>query len=81
MELPKFLIADNSDFPDKIFIIHTEFPRFVLDVETDDVEFLEELEEEDDNEEFEQEVAELLEQALTFFDREMELYEENGDFE
>lgn len=81
MELPKFLIADNSDFPDKIFIIHTEFPRFVLDVETDDVEFLEELDEEDDNEEFEQEVAELLEQALTFFDREMELYEENGDFE
>ncbi|ADX68508.1 MULTISPECIES: hypothetical protein [Weeksella] len=81
MDLPKFLIADNSDFPDKIFIIHTEFPRFVLDVETDDVEFLEDLDEEDDNEEFEQEVGELLEQALTFFDREMELYEESGDFE
>lgn len=29
MELPKFLLGDNTDFPDAIFVIHTEFPRFI----------------------------------------------------
>ena len=33
MELPKFLLADNTDYPTAIFIVHTEFPRFVLNLE------------------------------------------------
>ena len=50
MELPKFVLADNSDFPDDIFIIHLEYPRFLINLKDDSVEFLEELDEEDEQE-------------------------------
>ncbi len=79
MDLPKFLIADNSDFPDKIFIVHTDYPRFILDVENEDLEFLENLEEEEEDDSFNDEVTALVEQALVFFDREMDLYDEEID--
>ena len=49
MELPKFLVADNSELPEKIFILHTEYPRFLLDVETDDVEWFDDIAEEEEN--------------------------------
>lgn len=75
MEAPKFLIADNSDFPDKLFILHTDFPRFLLDVETEDIEWFDELEDDPDVE-LETEIAELLELAYEFFDKEMDSYEE-----
>ncbi len=75
METPKFLIADNSDFPEKIFIIHTDFPRFMLDVETEEIEWFDELEEEPDVD-LETEIAELMEKAFDFFDREMDSYDE-----
>ena len=29
MKLPKFLLADNSDFPEDLFVVHTEYPRSV----------------------------------------------------
>ncbi len=76
METAKFLIADNSEFPDKIYILHTDFPRFLLDVETEEIEWYDALEEESDVE-LETEIAELLEQAYQFFDREMDSYEED----
>ena len=76
MELPKFLIADNSATPDKIFILHTEYPRFLLDIETDEVEWFEDLSEEEEGEEFDTEVANLIEQALDFYDGEMAQYDE-----
>ena len=41
MELPKFLIADNSSFKDDLFIVHTEYPRFILNVSNDEVHWLE----------------------------------------
>ncbi|WP_068598888.1 hypothetical protein ACF3NR_00010 [Vaginella massiliensis] len=81
MELPKFLIADNSEFPEKIFILHTEYPRFLLDVENEDVEFFEELNEEDSDAVFEEEMTALVEQAYVFFDREMDLYDEADDID
>jgi len=37
MELPKFVLADNSDFPDDIFIIHLEYPRFLINLKDDSV--------------------------------------------
>ena len=77
MELPKFLLADNSTMPNKIFILHTEYPRFLLDVETDDIEWFEDISEEEENDEFDTEVANLIEEALDFYDQEMgELGEE-----
>ena len=30
MEVPKFLIADNSSLDEEIFVLHTEYPRFLL---------------------------------------------------
>ncbi|HLV24204.1 MAG TPA: hypothetical protein VKY36_05450 [Moheibacter sp.] len=74
METPKFLIADNSEFPDKIYILHTDFPRFLLNVETEEIEFYDEIEE-DPESDIETEIAELFEQAYQFFDKEMDSYD------
>ena len=38
MKLPKFLLADNSEFPEDLFVVHTEYPRFILNVEEEEVE-------------------------------------------
>ena len=43
MTLPKFLLADNSDFPEDIFVLHTEFPRFLINLKDDQVEWFEDL--------------------------------------
>ena len=32
MELPKFVTGDNTDFPDDIFVIHLEYPRFFINL-------------------------------------------------
>lgn len=45
MNLPKFVIGDNTDFPEDIFVIHLEYPRFVINLKDDEVEFLEDIEE------------------------------------
>ena len=75
MDLPKFVLADNTDFPDDIFIIHLDFPRFLVNLENDEVEFLEDIEanEEDDVSE---EMEKLIKLAGEFYDREMERYAE-----
>ncbi|WP_313808037.1 hypothetical protein [Flavobacterium sp.] len=75
MELPKFVVADNTDFPDDIFIIHLEFPRFLINLKDDSVEFLEDIDEEDEQE-MESEMEHLITLAGEFYDREMERYEE-----
>lgn len=74
MELPKFLIADNSAFQDALFIVHTEYPRFILNVSNDDVHWLEEFEKEDQVE-LEEESTALIKAAFDFFDSEMESLE------
>ncbi len=75
MEIPKFLLADNTDHPSSIFILHTEFPRFIIDLKTDEVEWLEEFSREDE-EELNETTAELIEQATAFYDREVSRYED-----
>jgi hypothetical protein len=75
MELPKFVLADNSNFPDDIFIIHLDFPRFIINLKDDEVEFLEDLEGEDQTE-LESEMEHLITLAEEFYDKEMEAYEE-----
>lgn len=75
MNLPKFVIADNSDFPDDIFIIHLDFPQFIINLKDDEVEFLEDIEDEDEKE-LESEMEYLITLAGEFYDREMERYEE-----
>lgn len=75
MELPKFVLADNTDFPDDIFVIHLDYPRFIINLKDDEVEFLEEPEEDIDENEFSAEMEQLVEAANNFYDREMERYE------
>ena len=74
MELPKFLIADNSSFKDDLFIVHTEYPRFILNVSNDEVHWLEEFDKEDQTV-LEAESKPLIESAFSFYDTEMESLE------
>jgi hypothetical protein len=74
MELPKFVLADNTDHPDDIFIIHLDYPRFIINLKDDEIEFLEEPEDLDENE-LNAEMEGLITLAGEFYDREMERYE------
>lgn len=69
MERPKFLLCDNSNFPDKSFVLHTEFPMFLVDIITDEVDWLDEidLDEEDLDENH---LETLVTEAFDFFDSE-----------
>lgn len=74
MELPKYILGDNTDFPEAIFVIHTEFPRFIINLQNDEVEWLEEFDAEDQKE-LEAETENLIQQATDFYDREVARYE------
>jgi hypothetical protein len=72
--LPEFLLADSSDHPDAIFVVHTTFPRFVINLQNDEIEWWENLKGED-KEAATQELAHWIEQATQFYDREIAKYE------
>ena len=74
MEVPKFLIADSSTLQDEIFVLHTEYPRFLLNVSNDEILWLEEFGKEDQDE-LEKMTEELIEEALAFFDTEIQSLE------
>ena len=74
MNLPKFLLSDNSNFPDDIFVLHTEFPRFIINLKDDEIEWFEDLTGENE-EDIATELAVLMDQAGDFYDSEMKLYE------
>lgn len=76
MDFPKYLLGDNSDYPTAIFVIHTEFPRFIINLENDEVEWLEDFDKEDQKE-LEAEAENLIQQATDFYDREIALYDED----
>ncbi|WP_313111191.1 hypothetical protein [Aequorivita sediminis] len=76
MDFPKYLLGDNSDYPAAIFVIHTEFPRFIINLENDEVEWLEDFDKEDQKE-LEAEAENLIQGATEFYDREIALYEED----
>jgi len=75
MEIPKFLLADNTDYPSAIFILHTEYPRFIINLENDEVEWFEEFSKEDE-EELANETENLIDAATAFYDREVSRYED-----
>ena len=74
MDVPKFLIADNSSLQEEIFVLHTEYPRFLLNVANDDILWLEEFAQED-KKVLEQITQDLIDAALNFFDEEIEKME------
>ena len=83
MEIPKFLVGDNTECPDSIFIIHTESPRFILNLDKDDVKWLDddlpELLGADDEAELTTAISKLLAEADKFYQREINRYEELED--
>ncbi|MCX2680275.1 hypothetical protein OOZ15_10020 [Galbibacter sp. EGI 63066] len=76
MELPKFLLGDNTDFPNAIFIVHTDYPRFIINLENDEVEWLEDFSAEDERE-LSSEAENLIQAANDFYDREINRYDED----
>ena len=74
MDLPKYLLGDNTDHPTAIFVIHTEFPRFIINLEDDEVEWLEEFDNHDQKE-LEAETENYIREATAFYDREIARYE------
>lgn len=75
MELPKFILGDNTDHPNAIYVIHTEFPRFIINLEDDEVEWFEEFDEHDQRE-IEAEAENLIQEATDFYDREVSRYDD-----
>ena len=72
MELPKFLVADNSSLQNVIFVIHTEYPRFIINITNDEVFWLEDFDKKD--EEFLlSESEQIINEAFNFYDNEMDL--------
>tara|TARA_R110001632_G_scaffold66891_4_gene157379 strand:+ start:45168 stop:45392 length:225 start_codon:yes stop_codon:yes gene_type:complete len=74
MDLPKFLLADNTDFPEDIFVLHTEFPRFLINLKDDEIEWFEDLSGEKE-EDIAGEVSNLIDLASQFYDEQMEGYD------
>ena len=75
MELPKFILGDNTDLPNTIFVIHTEFPRFIINLENDEVEWFEDFDQHDEKELL-SEMENLIEEASQFYDREVSRYDD-----
>lgn len=75
MELPKFLLGDNTDHPDDIFIIHLDYPRFIINLANDEIEIIDDIEDEEEDE-LQEEMEGLVKLANEFYDREIERYEE-----
>lgn len=75
MNLPKFVLADNTDYPDHLFVIHLEYPRFIIDLESEDIEFLEELDESEELD-LKEEMDRLIDMAGAFYEREIERFAE-----
>ncbi|ULC58548.1 hypothetical protein MBM09_11525 [Flaviramulus sp. BrNp1-15] len=75
MTLPKFILGDNTEYPNAIFVIHTEFPRFIINLENDEVEWFEDFDA-DDQKELETETENAIKEATEFYDAEIAKYDE-----
>ena len=83
MKVPKFLVGDNTESQDTVFIIHTQSPKFILNLDTDDVLWMDddlpELLGTNDEAELTTAISELLALADEFYQREIDRYEELED--
>ncbi|GAK93193.1 hypothetical protein JCM19298_1912 [Nonlabens ulvanivorans] len=74
MAFPRFLMGDNAHHPEDIFVVHLDYPRFVINLKDDTLEFLEDIEKKD-KEELEDETKNLIEEASRFYDEQCALYD------
>lgn len=75
MSLPKFILGDNTDYPNAIYVIHTEFPRFIINLEDDEIEWFEDFDDEDEKELL-AESENMIKLATEFYDNEILKYED-----
>jgi hypothetical protein len=75
MSLPKFILGDNTEFPNAIYVVHTDFPRFIINLENDEVEWFEDFDAEDQKE-LEAETENAIKLATEFYDSEIAKYDE-----
>jgi len=75
MFLPKFLIADNSEYLENTYVVYIEKPRFAYDVDSQEVKWLGPEPEADDI------VDDLISQAAAFYESELDTYEEEFENE
>ena len=75
MDLPKFILGENTDCQEDIFIVHLEYPRCIMTLCNYEVEWFEVPE--GSEAELSVEIAELVEAASRFYDREMQRYAED----
>ena len=73
MDFPKFLVADNTDLPDAVYIVHTEFPGFILNLENDEVKWLDDITDESEGD-LTKTLEGLIAEAEDFYTREVERY-------
>ncbi|MDL2214816.1 hypothetical protein LJC00_01340 [Dysgonomonas sp. OttesenSCG-928-M03] len=73
MDLPKFLIADNDDYPENTYVVHTQTPRFIIDVDTEEYEIM------DGSLTDQKLLSELLVEAIGFYEDELDRYEEDDE--
>ena len=74
MDLPKYLLADSSELENTIFVVHTAYPRFLINVINDEILWMEEFEKED-SEELESQITQLIDEALSYYDKEIKNFE------
>jgi len=73
MQIPKFLMGDHSNHPDAIFVIHTDFPRFIINLVDDEIIWQEDLKD-IDQQALSEELMNLIEEASQFYDEQVAFY-------
>ncbi len=82
--LPQFLLADNSqELPDTIFIVHTNSPRCIIEFDVEDFNSNQHIHWLDKQPTNESVIEDILDEAETFYEEELEnqedLYDEEFD--
>ena len=79
--IPKFLMADNSqDNPDRLYVVHTQSPRFIVSFDIEDFDLNQEIDW-FENEPDEETAANLLDSAANFLEEELDNQEDLFDEE
>ncbi|MDE5421294.1 hypothetical protein L3073_03665 [Ancylomarina sp. DW003] len=80
--LPKFLLADNSqELPDTLFIIHTKAPRCIIECDVEDFNSSQTIYWLDDEPTDKELVEDVMDEAETFYNDELESQEDLYDEE
>ena len=74
MKIPKFLIGDHTEHPNDIFVIHTEFPRFIINLIDDEIAWQEDIGEVS-QQDLEAEMATLIKASSKFYDEQVAFYD------